>query len=351
MSNISPTIFSPKTFLNKKLYDSLPALKRLRHKVSQDSFYIPDYNQYDNIIQLNYNVSQLKKMCKYYNQKQSGNKNELMKRMYNYLKYSHYAIIIQKNVRRNIVMRYIKSHGPALLDKKICVNDTDFLTMDDVKDIPHYQFFSYTDKDNFTYGFDICSLYNLYQNSRKDTKNPYNRKPFPKELISKLRRLIGLCRVMRYPVNIEIKEDIPVMTQEQEIVESVHSVFQTIDQLGNYTDAQWFLSLNKVRLIRYIRELFDIWSYRAQLSSEVKRNICPPNGNPFYNNQLPYIHNRSEWEVRKFVINIVRKMVTSGIDDASKNLGAYYCLAALTLVNNDAAEALPWLYQSVSHNT
>ena len=36
-----------------------------------------------------------------------------------------------------------------------------------------------------------------------------------------------------------------------------------------------------------------------------------------------------------------------GTTDDYRNLGASYILTALTLVNNEAAVALPWLYQSV----
>ena len=43
-------------------------------------------------------------------------------------------------------------------------------------------------------------------------------------------------------------------------------------------------------------------------------------------------------------------MISRGINNASKSLGANYILCALTLVNTDAAENLPWLYQSVSTN-
>ena len=35
--------------------------------------------------------------------------------------------------------------------------------------------------------------------------------------------------------------------------------------------------------------------------------------------------------------------------NGSRSLGAYYVLAGLTLVNNEAAEAMPWLYHSVVH--
>ena len=49
-----------------------------------------------------------------------------------------------------------------------------------------------------------------------------------------------------------------------------------VDSLGNYSDVNWFLKLSKRQLIRYIRELHDIWNYRAQLTSEIKLKICFP---------------------------------------------------------------------------
>jgi hypothetical protein len=45
----------------------------------------------------------------------------------------------------------------------------------------------------------------------------------------------------------------------------------------------------------------------------------------------------------------LEKMVTTGINHDSKSLGAFYVLAALTLVSVDAANGIPWLYQSVNY--
>ncbi len=53
--------------------------------------------------------------------------------------------------------------------------------------------------------------------------------------------------------------------------------------------------------------------------------------------------------VKKVILEVLEKLVNTGVDADSKSLGAYYVLAALTLVNNDAATSLPWLFQSVSH--
>ena len=51
----------------------------------------------------------------------------------------------------------------------------------------------------------------------------------------------------------------------------------------------------------------------------------------------------------KFVIIIGGNgLIGKELVNEYSNLGAYYVLGALTLVNDQAAIALPWLFQSVS---
>ena len=122
-----------------------------------------------------------------------------------------------------------------------------------------------------------------------------------------------------------------------------------MDSLGNYTDSKWFTVLDKYKLIKFIKELLDIWNYRANLSQETKRSICPPLGKPF--NMINMNYNRLEQysfnTLKKNAVNIISLFVTKGINDSCKTLGSYYVLSALTLVNNDTAEAIPWLYESL----
>ena len=40
-------------------------------------------------------------------------------------------------------------------------------------------------------------------------------------------------------------------------------------------------NINRNQLIKFIRELVDIWNYRANLSIRNQKNICPPAGSPF----------------------------------------------------------------------
>ena len=54
-------------------------------------------------------------------------------------------------------------------------------------------------------------------------------------------------------------------------------------------------------------------------------------------------------KIKQTALDILEKFVNTGIDKDNKSLGAYYVLGALTLVNENAAASLPWLYQSVSY--
>jgi hypothetical protein len=222
--------------------------------------------------------------------------------------------------------------------------------MEDMKDLVHSQFFSYKDVDGFVYGFDIISLYNLILKSGKTLKNPYNRNVIPNSVINDIRTLLRISKLLKIPIEVDIKDVTEDVSLQKSIELRILDLFQMIDALGNYSNASWFLSLSKPQIVKMLRELVDIWNYRAQLSNEVKRLICPPNGDPFRGiNFSAIIQEQNMDNVRKMVLDIVEKLVKNGVDKDYKSLGAYYILGAITLVNPEAAIALPWLFQSVSY--
>ena len=49
------------------------------------------------------------------------------------------------------------------------------------------------------------------------------------------------------------------------------------------------------------------------------------------------------------MIRLCENFLFKSLNDEHAGLGAFYVLGALTIVNNDAANALPWLFQSVMH--
>jgi hypothetical protein len=233
------------------------------------------------------------------------------------------------------------------MNREICNNQIDFFTMENMKDLKFNQFISYKDEDGFVYGFDMVSLYNLILKS--GSKNPYNRKILPETVLRNIKSIMKLSKLLNIEVDVEIKNNLQEITPEKTTELRVLELFQNIDSLGNYTSPVWFHSLNRNQLFRLMIELRDIWNYRAQLSIDIKRAICPPYGDPFHNTNITDIRTENDLDkVKKMVLVILEKLVNTGIDQDSKTLGAYYVLSALTLVSENAATSLPWLYQSVS---
>ena len=322
-------------------------------KIADDDIKIPTLKSYDILTKYNYKLTQLRAFARHYKLKLDGNKKELVTRIFLYLYLSNYIIKIQKITRGRFHRMYHKLHGPAYKNRSLCTNDSDFITMDSLGDIDFHQFMSYTDADNFIYGFDISSLYNLFMKCDCDPdkfKNPYTRRCFPLSVYKNISRAIQLSKLFKIRINLEIEDDTLNVTSLKAIELRTLSLFQNIDALGNYTDPQWFLSLNRNQIIKMMRELMDIFTYRAQLENTVKQNICPPHGNPFIDINMNYIHNEVDLNnIRRNVLCVLEKFVNSGINNDSKSLGAYYVLASLTLVNDIAANSLPWLYQSVTY--
>ena len=320
-----------------------------KSKKSADSE-IPTTESYYLLESTSYNGQQLKSFAKHYKLKISGNKKQLTSRVYTFLKLSASIIKIQKVVRGRFQRKCNFFRGPAFLKRESCTNDRDFLSDELLTEVPTIQFFSYVDTDNFIYGFDIISLYNLILKSGREVKNPYNRNPIPTSVVQAMRNLIRVSKMLKIKINIDIKADENEVSPEKTVDMKVLDLFQSIDALGNYSNPSWFNTLNRVQLVRFLRELIDIWTYRANLSIDVKRQICPPFGDPFRNFSFQQLnHEQNILTIKKNILVILDKFVNSGIDRDSKALGAYYVLGALTIVNESAATAMPWLFQSLAY--
>jgi hypothetical protein len=321
-------------------------------KISEENISIPTIKNYHDMSRYNYNVNQLKLIAKNYKLKISGNKNQLLTRIYSFLYFSSYIIKIQKLFRGNVARKYKLLHGPAAINRKLCTNTDDFVTMEPVEEINYHQFVSYKDEDGFIYGFDIISLHNLFLKSKdiESIRNPYNRNLIPESVVKTIKSIIKISRILKIHVNLHYEDDTQSISIEKMVELRALSLFQNIDSLGNYSNSKWLLELDRIHLIKFLRELADIWNYRAQITPETKRNICPPSGDPFRNFNMHYVHTESNMtNVKKVVLEVLEKIVNSGVDRDSRALGACYVLGSLTLVNQEAATSIPWLFQSFGY--
>jgi hypothetical protein len=319
--------------------------------ISEKKFFIPSIDEYDMLLRYNYKIKQLQTICKHYKQKTTGKKIDLLNNIYNYLRLSYYTIKIQKYSRGYIQRIYNYYRGPAYIKRKVCSNETDFCTLENIQEISKEQFISFKNEDGFIYGYDVISLYNLFiKNGKYKTTNPYDRKKFPSFLYKNIKKIVKLCKVLNITMNLQLETD-NAIDKKKSLEFEIISLFQKIDEMGFITNIEWFTSLNSSLLVKYIRELNDIWNYRAQISNRTKIEICPPHGNPFvnltsYNNLLNY----NSYQLKSVILKIMENLINNGQSTENKSLGAFYVLSALTLVNQDAADSLPWLYQSVMHN-
>ena len=166
-----------------------------------------------------------------------------------------------------------------------------------------------------------------------------------------MKKMIKYGKILNLKIKYKIeKEKVDIVSEEKKIELKIHSLFHEIDLLGFITDVDWFLSLNQNRLIRFLRELIDIWEYRAQLPHHVKRTICPPLGQPFTTISWAFLQTANLLNSRKIILNIVEKFINGGINREARYSGSVYVLGALTIVNNMAANSLPWLYESFMPN-
>ena len=324
-------------------------------KISDGQLKIPKYNEYSLLMLNNYTIIQLRVFTKRYNVNLTGNKPFLLFYLYIYLRLSNSAVKIQQMFRgklyKNLYAKYVKTHGPGV-NRKHCTNTSDFYSLEDLTTMSNNQFFSFKDKDGFIYGCDILSLNHLIKISPTNVYNPYNRMIINPSVILNLKDKIRLSELLNIPITIEITNDLSKDANKQ-IEQRALGLFQTINEYGNYADFKWFMNLTRIKLIKMLRELIDIWTYRAQLSNIQKINIFPPHGNPFVN--LPDFENLNALfnlnELRNIWLNIIDAMLNAPTSNDNKTLGIYYILGSLTIVSDAAALSIPWLYESFQHNT
>ena len=294
-------------------------------------------------------LNQLKSVAKYNSIRVSGTKTELNARITKHFDTVKASVFIQSIVRRNQLMCQMKMRGPGLKNRAICVNDTDFYTMDPISDIHYSDFFSYADANNFVYGFDLNSLSMMLQ-KQKVLTNPYNRCDLDYSTGEKIIRLLGKERTP----NQEIKHSIMFLTRSKPDDVRIRELFYTIDHLGNYTQESWFTNLTHSKLKHFIMNLYEIWTFRANITAETKRMICPYfypfrdglEGRVSAHGVNPDVLDDFE-ELRQVCLTVMENIIYTGINDDFKRIGAMHVLTALTHTSPDARNAIPWLYESI----
>jgi len=244
----------------------------------------------------------------------------------------------------------IHLHGIAYYDRSLCVNSEDFFSTDSMKDISNNYFFSYRDlSENQIYGFDIRSFNMLSQAATGDEapKNPYSRSIIYPSIAAKAQRLISWLTRRKLPT---IWTPTVPITADQSWKMKVVEIFVAMEQLEYGADPEWFISLSLSQQKLFYLHLLDIWTHRAGLSQEDKERIVPTTPNLFHWGITRITAIQQLSTIRTSNTHIMKRLVSSAIQQSDRVLGAMYILTALTQVSSSAAEAFPWLFESASEH-
>jgi len=261
-------------------------------------------------------------------------KNHLIRE--NYIPFEKYIVYIQKIYRGFSIRKLIKTRGISVYCRHLCNNDTDCLSLNDVTNIPNNEFYSYKDSKGIYWGFDIITIKECLN---AKMSNPYNTLDIPIFVGKQLKCIEDI-------MNKEIKLEIPIFTNitiqvQQRCVE----LFQQMDALKNYTKCAWFLDLNSRLLKKLYKEMEDIWNYRLQLTKEDKLKYTK-DGKLFAIEMHKISKINDKYKLSNLVLDEFEKLICDGQTESDRATACQWILSGLTLVNQDARDTLPWLYQS-----
>jgi hypothetical protein len=243
-----------------------------------------------------------------------------------------------------------RKHGPAYWIRNICVNDCDFFSTESLTDISNAMFYSYKDADNHIYGFDIRSIYTLIYRARlsgETAKNPFTRTELPTKISKQISTLAKFLQ--RHKISTEWAPLVPP-TPEQQMRMKIVDIFTKINELNYYSSPDWFIDLDVENQRNFYNNMYEIWTYRANLSMAQKNLIVPGFANKLFRTPRWALADKDLESLQKLNLSVIRTLIESASDRNDRILGAMYVISALTLVCNTARTAYPWLYETVAED-
>jgi len=292
------------------------------------------------------------------------------------------VIKLQRYIKKSLQILKQNSHGPAFNNRQLCVNDSDFFTLDELKDIPNDDFFSFSDEKKFIYGFSIDSIIQLILKSDENYFDQFSRKikqkhithiahntnttpricyyqfikilynhyskikiinPYTRFVIDNKIKLKAIRLYARKEYDINRIEDIVEVVDIKIVVKNkCLSIFQKIDMFGYQTDINWLYDQNQTVLKIFYKKLALLWNFEFELNNEARYKIAHSH-NIFINLHDIMISKHDKHTLLDKILEPVNAMVSNGRTDADKQSGCIIVLYALAFINNRCVMANPWL--------
>jgi hypothetical protein len=287
------------------------------------------------------------------------------------------VIKLQRWIKMQLARFCNKLHGAAWHNRALCVNDSDFVSLDDIGEIPHNDFISFKDENGFIYGFSLDSLIelilktddNFFENFKKtvatsgmcyrqyirvlfnhynkiNVNNPYTRDILPSQFKLNVIRLYA--RKVFQDKNsgngnnkglLTVGAQVDMRTQVRN--KCLH-VFQKIDMLGYMTNTAWLMDENVKNLKIFYKKLAFQWNFEFGLNNTARYNISRTH-NLFSNLQDIILSRADRYVLLDKILDTLNILVSNGASDADRNTGSILILYALGSINPRCIEANPWL--------
>jgi hypothetical protein len=286
------------------------------------------------------------------------------------------VIKLQRYIKKSLLLLKKNTHGPALSNRQLCVNDSDFFTLDELKDIPNDDFFSFSDEKKFIYGFNIDSIIQLILKSDENYFEQFSRKiknrhttnttpkicyyqfikilynhyskikiinPYTRFIIDNKIKLKAIRLYARKEYDINRIEDIVEVVDIKTLVKNkCLTIFQKIDMFGYQTDINWLYDQSQTVLKIFYKKLALLWNFEFGLNNEARYKIAHSH-NIFVNLHDIMISKQDKYTLLDKILEPVNAMVSNGQTDADKQSGCIIVLYALAFINNRCVMANPWL--------
>jgi len=266
------------------------------------------------------------------------------------------AEILQASIWRTVVQKANRMRGLGFYNRNACNNRQDMFLFDSIEDIHPVDFYSVTDASGFTYGFHIETMYQYISKTIGITSptvtsgfkpelflNPYTKTPFGRKVFNEFKNLYCLYRILTKDRS--FLQDAPsILSPEQHMSHTLTRVFQKMDELNNYTNTEWFLQMNRAKLIKFIYGVRELFEYRMDLPFARRLQVVST-GRVF---ALPVSRYTAmnDTDLRLCILAECEKLVSEGRTKDDRYLGSLVILTALTELVPKCAEAYPWLLQA-----
>ena len=227
--------------------------------------------------------------------------------------------------------------GPLLRFREESNNPFDFFSGDPIAEIKIGDFVSFVEGGK-GYVMDIKSATSLIDHAAKSGEtatNPFNRTALPPLFLNRVNRHKTKKQAAAWT-------GLVATTETQTISLAVTDMFRQIEDLGYYTDPEWFMSLGRMELQRFYIELADIWMHRATLTPQDRARIVPPAGRALSIPVRTAVIMQQK-ALRPVLLKTCNTLVSAAPARADKQLGVMYVLGALSIVSEGAGTAYPWL--------